>query len=160
MHSPSSITATPTIKRISGENLVLVYSSQPQLIPLFVADIREQRLGLRSSVEILNRRFTSNAKRRWEYAAFFSDIFNQRDFWRYRSEISEALSTSSRVVNYAFAGYPAAGQLIENLLSANSSGVVLSTNYTPIVLDLGEPNVLPEIVNDAIPRIRAERRDD
>ena len=111
--------------------------TRPQIIPLYVADIREQRIHLPATDgKLIDRRFSSSAVRRWEYEVKLKKILDLRTLWWNLSDITDSFQAPWDMCNYAFAAYEGAAQLLDNLVFSGLNGTVLSTQYTPIVVDL------------------------
>ncbi|MCB0417398.1 MAG: hypothetical protein KDD39_07095 [Bdellovibrionales bacterium] len=124
------------------------------LVPLYLADFRDQLVG---DIALINQEFTSSARRRFEYRVLLRQIFHLDVLWHNFDRITMMLSTAHShpapemtggVFNFGGYGYVTsegnrrdATQLMEFVSMAAVSGTVLSTQYTPLVLDLGEPHI-------------------
>jgi hypothetical protein len=130
---------------------------EPQIVPLYVADIREKTLlALGLSTSILNPSFASSAVRRKEYRIGFKSIFDFKALWTHRDAVTKVLS-SNRVLDsggliappqrtifsnaWPISAYEAVPQLIDWIVFSGLSATIMSTQYTPIVLDLGETRI-------------------
>lgn len=122
----------------------------PQIVPLFVADIRANtlaELGIPDSV--LNPEFASSAVRRQEYQLGYKSIFDLKTLWVHRNAITRILSSNRSLGSNglpssggrAYSAYEGVPQLVDWLVFSGLSATVMSTQYTPIVLDLGEKNI-------------------
>jgi hypothetical protein len=133
------------------------YANQPQIIPLYVADFR-QAPGKEGEIKfpLLNPQFVSSAVRRNEYIKSFKEIFQLREVWTHRDELTKILSndrdimpvtgkrldsTSSSRGSFHYSGYAGVPQLIDWIVFSGLDATMMSTQYTPIVLDLGERNI-------------------
>ncbi len=128
--------------------------ADPQIVPLFVADIRANtlaELGIPDSV--LNPNFASSAVRRQEYQLGYKSIFDLKTLWAHRDGITLILSSNRRLGTdglpagegqasaRAYSAYEGVPQLMDWIVFSGLSATVMSTQYTPIVLDLGEKNI-------------------
>jgi hypothetical protein len=126
----------------------------PQIVPLFVADIRAStlaELGIPDS--ILNPNFTSSAVRRQEYQLGYKSIFDLTALWKHRTAVTRILSSNrllgpdgmpilaGRPGARAYSAYEGVPQLMDWIVFSGLSATVMSTQYTPIVLDLGEEKI-------------------
>jgi hypothetical protein len=114
-----------------------------QFIPLYVADFREQRFpGLFSNTfPLINRKFSSSGIRRREYQLTTSDIFELRNLFLKRKQAQRVLSQPSQIGKYVFSAYEGAGQLLKNMIFTGFPSVLMSVQYTPLILDLGERGI-------------------
>lgn len=149
-------------KRVEQEDYV---NQDPQIVPLYVIDIRNQALRLPNSalanVSFLNPAFASSAVRRQEYTLSFRDEFDLKALFTYYEQLVTVLSSNRRLIAgtgdilangapvpsgktvYQMSGYEGVPQALRMIVSASSLQVdMMSTQYTPIVLDLGAPNIL------------------
>lgn len=116
--------------------------AEPQIIPLYVADIREQYLGFTNeNYTLLTNKFTSSAVRRKEYAKALKELFYLDRLFKHRDNFIEDLSFSQNLNNKSYSGYEGVSQLFDNIIFGYNA-TILSLQYTPIVLDLGAPNIL------------------
>jgi hypothetical protein len=126
----------------------------PQVVPLYVADIREKMLAeLGINAPVLNPNFASSAVRRKEYQMGYKEIFNLKTLWTHRNAVTRILSTdrtlndrglravASDSVKRAYSAYEGVPQLIDWIVFSGLSATVMSTQYTPIVLDLGQEKI-------------------
>lgn len=115
--------------------------STPQIIPLYVADIREQYLSFtNNNYTILNPDFTSSAVRSKEYAVKLRELFFLDRMFKNRDKFIEDLSISKTIEGRSYAGYDGMPQLFDNIIFGYNA-TVLSMQYTPIVIDLGEKHI-------------------
>ncbi len=143
---------SPRLFRKNSE--VDVQVQDPQVVPLFVADLRAKMLAeLGIDVSILAPLFASSAVRREEYQLGFKKVFDLKALWTHRDAFTQILSTD-RVLNQhglravptdtvkrAYSAYEGVPQLVDWLVFSGLSATVMSTQYTPIVLDLGEEKI-------------------
>lgn len=115
--------------------------STPQIIPLYVADIREPYFSFtNSNYKILNPEFSSSAVRSKEYAVQLRELFFLDRMFKHRDQFVADLSTSKTVGGYNFAPYEGIPQLFDNIIFGYNA-TILSMQYTPIVIDLGEKHI-------------------
>jgi hypothetical protein len=130
------------------------YKANPQIVPLYVADIRSAVVDADLGGEkILADSFTSAAVRRHEYEISFRRLFNLDVLFAQRNRVEVNLSKSASVKGksktypgdesktFVFGAYEGVQQLIDNIIFSGLEGLIMSTNYTPIVLDLGQPGI-------------------
>lgn len=98
---------------------------QSQAIKVYVADIRDQRLGLASGT-LVNASYASNRDRGAEYDVSFKAMLNLVYLWQNREALEKKWNEF----------YEGAEQLIDNIIWSGSGGSVTAAQYTPIVLDL------------------------
>lgn len=115
--------------------------STPQIIPLYVADIREQYLSFTNdSYTILNPDFTSSAVRSKEYAVQLRELFFLDRMFKNRDKFVSDLSTPQSLGGKNYSGYEGMPQLFDNIIFGYNA-TILSMQYTPIVIDLGEKHI-------------------
>ncbi len=129
-------------------------ATPPQIIPLYVADFRSHFTQLDgSSFDILNPAFASSATRRKEYMETFKKVFLLANVVRYHDRLVQVLSSYHTVLgtngttNFSYQPYEGVPQLLRFIVHAGVQATVMSTNYTPIVLDLGKRGILTSSVN-------------
>lgn len=116
--------------------------SEPQVVTLFVADIREPLIrGAGENYNIVNRKFSQTAIRNKEYINSFKELFRLENIFEIRQAMTEDLTKAQTVQNRKFAGIDGAPQLIDNILFTGLRGTVTSTQYTPILFDLGRQHI-------------------
>lgn len=117
-------------------------TAQPQFINLYVADLREESFGLQAAQgQVIHEEFIQNSVRQKEYMKSFKDIFDFKVLFTQRDHIARSLMKSQTKGTLVFSGLEGAPQLIDNIIFSGLKGTVMSTQYTPIVLDLGTRNV-------------------
>ncbi|HUP58365.1 MAG TPA: hypothetical protein VM598_12985, partial [Bdellovibrionota bacterium] len=115
---------------------------QPQIVPLYVADFREQRFGLaETDGKLIARQFADNATRRYEYEVKLKKIFDLRTLFWNREKVAQTWWEPKTVSGFGFSPYVGVAQLIDNIIFGGTNGTVLSSQYTPIVLDLGDRHI-------------------
>jgi hypothetical protein len=134
------------------------FSAPPQILPLYVADFRSKVPQLDGTTfEILNSEFASSAIRRQEYTESLKNIFNLPNVVRYNDRLVQVLSSNRSVVakdgyivvpgtagatTFSYSAYEGLPQLLRFIVYSGVNATVMSTNYTPIVLDLGKRGIL------------------
>lgn len=103
---------------------------EPQIIKLYMADLRSGQI----KHDIVKVR--ENTKRGQEIDSSISNILNVCEVQRNFYDVTKNLSLPAEVSDYEFDAINGAVQLVENILSQDVEGTVLSTQYTPIVIDL------------------------
>lgn len=115
--------------------------SIPQIIPLYVADIREQYLSFtNNNYTLLNPEFTSSAVRTKEYTVQLRELFFLDRLFKNRDKFINDLSSSKTLSGKSYAPYEGISQLFDNIIFGYNA-TVLSMQYTPIVIDLGEKHI-------------------
>ena len=130
------------------------YSKDLQFAPVFVADLRDNLLAAAGLPDkILNPKFASSAVRGQEYSKTFREIFNLKVLWQKRAQIENILSRNRRLKQNTgviakateagnnYSAYEGVPQLIDWIIFSGLGVTVMSTRYTPIVLDLGETHI-------------------
>lgn len=113
----------------------------PQIIPLYVADIREQYFGFtNSNYTILNPEFVSSAQRTKEYAVKLRELFFLDRLFKNRDQFISDLSTPKTLGGRNYSSYEGVPQLFDNIIFGYNA-TVLSMQYTPIVIDLGKKHI-------------------
>lgn len=113
----------------------------PQIVPLYVADIREKFIdGNIGDNTYLNSAFSSGAVRRQEYEKSFKDIFNLDVIFKDREYLTQKLCQDRSIAGFNLSSYEGCPQLIQNL-SCASQATITAVRYTPLVLDLGRPHI-------------------
>ncbi|MBC7690168.1 MAG: hypothetical protein H7222_00215 [Methylotenera sp.] len=124
---------------------------QDQIIPLYVADLREPVMNPNHAFggAILNPNFVSSAVRRAEYQINYKEMLDLRKIVTHRDEIEKSF-LSNATLNSEFTLQPidAAPQLIENIIHSTDKLIVMSTQYTPIVLDLGQKGIMTSSLDE------------
>ncbi|MCM2283054.1 MAG: hypothetical protein NDI61_14525 [Bdellovibrionaceae bacterium] len=111
----------------------------PQIVKLYMADIREGHFGLKGK-QVL--KVGSRLVRGQELVFDFKSLLNMREIHLNFGRIVRNLSAPYRAENgLVFAGMVGVPQLLHNILSLGAEGTVLASQYTPIVLDLGQKGV-------------------
>ncbi|MCB0421252.1 MAG: hypothetical protein KDD61_09655 [Bdellovibrionales bacterium] len=124
----------------------------PQVIPLYVADIRDKILpDSTDSRRLLSEEFASSASRRKEYEVALKKLFHLDHLFERRLQFLSELSFDRKVKGdsgqtYQIDGYDGVPQLIDNIIFGNK-GTVLGIQYTPIALDLGQKSIRTSSVN-------------
>lgn len=122
-------------------------SKEPQIVKLYVADIRERHLALGSNnnpVININEGAARGAENTIDLKELVDlDVIHQNLGQAIRNLSSNRTGDGGRV----FAEMVGVPQLLHNLLLAGESGTVISSQYTPIALDLGEKKVVTSSVN-------------
>lgn len=132
----------------------------PNIVTLYLADLRGEVSDAQGKAfKILMPEFvklSAGLTRGDEVSLTFKQIFDLRTVWSQRSFITEVLSTKRSIQsvtgttkkmgectadNFCYSAYEAVPQLIEWMVRSGVNGTVLSTKYTPLVLDLGAKNV-------------------
>lgn len=142
MHYGKNYAQNPEMENLSPrlfdevENL-----DEPQIIPLYIADIRDISLNWTEFDDpILQAGFDSSSVRGNEYEVTLKEVFHLDHIFEHRQNLTEILSSDRMVGDKLVNAYEGVPQLIDNLLFGYRA-TVLSTKYTPLVLDLGEPNI-------------------
>lgn len=143
MHYGSTYSAADQAKEISPRLFAARESqTEPQVVTLFMADIREPLIrGAGDNFNIISRDFSQSATRNKEYTNSFKEIFRLENIFQIRQTMTEDLSKAQVVQKRSFAGIDGAAQLIDNILFTGLRGTVTSTSYTPILLDLGRQHI-------------------
>lgn len=143
MHYGSTYSAADQAKEISPRLFAARDAqAEPQIVTLFMADIREPLVrGAGESMPIISRDFSQSATRNKEYTNSFKEIFHLETIFANRQVMTEDLSKAQVVQKRSFAGIDGAAQLIDNILFSGLRGTVTSTSYTPILLDLGRQHI-------------------
>ncbi len=122
-------------------------NAEPQIVKLYVADIREKHLALGSNgnpVINVNEGAARGAENTVDLKELVDlDVIFQNLGQAIRNLSSDRSGDGGRVFT-EMVGVP---QLLHNLLLAGESGTVISSQYTPIALDLGEKKVVTSSVN-------------
>jgi hypothetical protein len=125
--------------------------NQPQIVKLYVADLRESQFKLGTTASPIIR-VPNDKERGAEFQMSAKESFDIKTIFRNRDmaiwNLSNDYTTSVKTGSLFFAGSKGVPQLISNLLGAGVSGTHLSSQYTPIVLDLGKPKVKTSSVFD------------
>lgn len=120
---------------------------EPQIVKLYVADIRERQLGLGSPENpVINVK--EDVHRGAEATADVKDLLDLDVIYQNLGQAIRNLSSDYKGDgDRVFTEIIGAPQLLHNLLLAGESGTVISSQYTPIALDLGEKKVVTASVN-------------
>lgn len=117
----------------------------PNIVSIYVADLREKLVDQAGkSVTLLTPEFIKLSKgltRGDEVTLTFKEIFSLRTIWTERDFVTQILSSQRSSKSGAIAAYEGVPQLIQWLVHSGAEGTVMSTKYTPLVLDLGVKNV-------------------
>lgn len=121
--------------------------NNPQIVKLYVADIRERHLALGSnSNPVIN--INESAARGAETTVDIKELLDMDVIYQNLGQAIRNLSSDRTgdggKVFTEMVGVP---QLLHNLLLAGESGTVISSQYTPIALDLGDKKVVTASVN-------------
>src|SRR5690606_6433460 len=81
-----------------------------------------------------------SAVRSKEYAVQLRELFFLDRMFKHRDQFVAVLSTSKTVGGYNFAPYEGIPQLFDNIIFGYNA-TILSMQYTPIVIDLGEKHI-------------------
>ncbi len=118
-------------------NIDYTKSDKP-IIPVYLADFRNDSINM---ANILNDDFVKNSIRGKEISVSLKNVFNFLNVWSFREELTDVLSTNREVGSYQKYAYEAMPQLIDWIIFSGLSARVTPTQYTPLVLDLGEKHI-------------------
>lgn len=123
---------------------------QPQIVPLFVADISERFIAS-AGKPIISDQFIAPTTRGDQKEMAIKDVFNIESLFVDRHFFTNALEITKETVSaknirdlnfgFEFNNYDGSAQLLDNIIYGHSARA-LSFTYTPIVLDLGRPHIL------------------
>jgi hypothetical protein len=108
---------------------------RPQIVKLFVADLRDKQFGLTEQVVLTPESTVRGAEMKFDPRR----ELNMTNIFRYRADVVKNLSTKFTENGIEFGGMRGVPQLLTNF--ALASGFSLAAQYTPIVLDLGSEKV-------------------
>lgn len=138
-------TDNPTNLKLSEYIRQCAFENQAQILPLFVADFREQRFSNpKFQGKMINRAWSSSATRRYEYEVKLKKVLDLPLMWDNQSSIwtdwtaarTLAMEPIPPGTTALWADYDGVDQLMYNIFNSGMNGTVTSTQYTPIVLDL------------------------
>ncbi len=128
-------------------------NGEHQIVKLYVADLRESAFGLGTSSKKIIK-VPADKERGAEIQMSASEsfdllkIFRNRDLaiWNLSNDFSTKATSSTP--SLLFRGMRGVPQLLANLINAGIGANTISSQYTPIVLDLGAPKVKTTSVFD------------
>ncbi len=105
-------------------------NGEPQIIKLYMADLRSEQM----KHDIV--RLSEDTVRGLEIDSSIDNILNVCEVHKNYYDVTKNLSLPEEVNGYQFDPIQGAVQLVNNILSHDVDGTVLSSQYTPIVIDL------------------------
>ncbi len=105
-------------------------NDEPQIIKLYMADLRSGQM----QHDIV--RLSEGTVRGREIDSSIDNILNVCKVHENFHDVTKNLSLPAEVEGYEFSPIDGAVQLVENILSHDVDGTILSSQYTPIVIDL------------------------
>jgi hypothetical protein len=106
-------------------------NGEPQIIKLYMADLRSEQL----QHDVV--RLQEDTLRGLEIDSSISNILNICKVHKHYYDVTKNLSLPAEANGYEFSPVQGAVQLINNILSHDVDGTLLSSQYTPIAIDLG-----------------------
>lgn len=120
----------------------ITHVGEPQIVKLYVADLRDNQIR-RSQLANPIIKIPTELARGAEVAMDPKQFLDLKTMFRNRDQIVVNLSSDYKSNSgLTFAGMKGVPQLLSNILLAGADGTDLASQYTPIVLDLGEAGVL------------------
>ena len=124
---------------------------RPQIVKLYVADLRESQLGLGADI-LPNTNVNRGQETSLDIKKLNGGLEALRLLWQKRPEAIVNLSTEFVAGKdplapadgpvLKFAGLVGVPQFLSNLILSGGEGTLLAAQYTPIVLDLGSSGVM------------------
>lgn len=108
----------------------------PQIIKLYMADFRSEHFGPHPVIQV-----DSGVERGAERDMKVDDIMNVEVLHQNLDEIKMLLSQTLVVNNITFAPMTGVTQILHQFILIKHVGTVVSTQYTPLVLDLGKRGI-------------------
>ncbi len=105
-------------------------NGEPQIIKLYMADLRSEQM----KHDIV--RLSEDTTRGVEIDSSIDNILNVCEVHKNYYDVTKNLSLPETVNGYQFDPIQGAVQLVNNILSHDVDGTLLSSQYTPIVIDL------------------------
>lgn len=105
-------------------------NGEPQIIKLYMADLRSEQL--QHDVVVLKE----DTVRGVEIDSSIRNILNVCEIHKNYHDVTKNVSLDKNVNGYDFSAINGAVQMINNILSHDVDGTMLSSQYTPIVIDL------------------------
>jgi hypothetical protein len=140
-----NITFSPVTNSVqhyeSVDYIAAANANTKNVIPLYVADIRDGRLA---PFSVVRPEFASSATRRLEYFASLRSMLDLPKMHENFSCIGSQLGEDYEVNGFNFGAYDrtAIAQLLRNLIySGSAQGIVTPRQYTPLILDLGDSHI-------------------
>lgn len=107
-----------------------IENDEPQIIKLYMADLRSEQMAH----DIV--RLSEDTTRGLEIDSTINNILNICKVHKNYFDVTKNLSLPKEVNGYEFDPIKGAVQLVNNILSHDVDGTMLSSQYTPIVIDL------------------------
>ncbi len=117
-------------------------NGKPQVVKLYIADLRTGQFGVNTNGKSIIS-VTEGTARGSEVQLDLLKQMDIRTIYRNTNSVIRNLSREykSHETHEVFSGMRGVPQLIHNLLVEGMDGTILASQYTPIVLDLGKPQI-------------------
>ena len=133
------------------ENGVVTATLQPQMVAINVADFRSEHLGLDTTNESIIT-VAESTSRGSEMTIKASDFIKLNTVLLNAKAVIQNLSHDyiSPETGLKFSALSGVEQQLANLCSTDAAGVAIATQYTPIVLDLGDDGIYTTNIHDGV----------